>query len=48
MYYVVIDVMGIVEDLEPIQEFQTNHGPVEIIKFTIYDGRYNFGLFTTV
>nr|XP_017219408.1 PREDICTED: uncharacterized protein LOC108196575 [Daucus carota subsp. sativus] len=33
-----IDVMGIVEDLEPIQEFQTNHGPVEIIKFTIYDG----------
>ncbi|XP_063935257.1 uncharacterized protein LOC135151649 [Daucus carota subsp. sativus] len=33
-----IDVMGMVEDLEPIQESQTNHGPVEIIKFTIYDG----------
>uniref|UniRef100_A0A175YF27 Uncharacterized protein n=1 Tax=Daucus carota subsp. sativus TaxID=79200 RepID=A0A175YF27_DAUCS len=32
------DVMGMVEDLEPIQESQTNHGPVEIIKFTIYDG----------
>ena len=42
MYSTVIDVIGVVEDLEPIHMFHTRDGQVEVIRFTIFDGRYDF------
>ncbi|KAL1805346.1 hypothetical protein ACET3Z_028414 [Daucus carota] len=38
------DVIGVVEDLEPIHMFHTRDGQVEVIRFTIFDGRLRHNL----
>lgn len=36
--YLMTDVIGVIEDLEPIQNFDTIYGPNPVVRFTIFDG----------
>ncbi|KAK1360109.1 hypothetical protein POM88_044583 [Heracleum sosnowskyi] len=35
-----IDVVGVVETIEPVNVIQTHYGPRQFIRFTLYDGSY--------